>query len=100
MANFKETELAGVQLGSPAEITIDAFPGVVWNGRVESFSPATGTQYALISPEPAAGNFTKVVQRIPIKIALDPIPKEGKAPGDSGLRLAAGMSAEVYISVE
>ncbi len=100
MANFKETELAGVRVGSPAEITIDAFPGVVWSGRVESFSPATGTQYALISPEPAAGNFTKVVQRIPIKIALDAIPKEGEAPGGAGLQLAAGLSAEVYISVE
>jgi len=100
MANFKETQLAGMRVGSPAEITIDAFPGVVWSGRVESFSPATGTQYALISPEPAAGNFTKVVQRIPIKIILDPVPTEGEAPGDKGLRLAAGLSAEVYISVE
>ncbi len=100
MANFKETQLAGVEIGSPAEVTIDAFPGVVWGGRVDSFSPATGTQYALLSPEPAAGNFTKIVQRIPVKIVLDPVPKEGEAPGDAGLRLAAGLSAEVSIEIE
>ncbi len=75
MANFKETQLAGVRIGSPAEVTIDAFPGVVWGGRVDSFSPATGAEYALLSPEPAAGNFTKVVQRIPVKIVLDDVPK-------------------------
>ena len=100
MANFKETQLDGVEIGSPAEVTIDAFPGVVWRGRVESFSPATGTRYALLSPEPAAGNFTKVVQRVPVKIALDEVPKQGQAPSASGLSLAAGLSAEVSISVE
>ena len=100
MANFKETQLSGMEIGSPAEVTIDAFPGVVWSGRVDSFSPATGTQYALLSPEPAAGNFTKVVQRIPVKIILDPVPIEGEAPNDTGLSLAVGLSAEVSISVE
>jgi len=100
MANFKETQLAGVQIGSPAKVTIDAFPGVVWSGRVESFSPATGTQYALLSPEPAAGSFTKVVQRIPIKIVLDAIPIEGEAPNAAGLSLADGLSAEVSISIK
>lgn len=100
MANFKETQLAGVRIGSPAEVTIDAFPGVVWGGRVDSFSPATGAEYALLSPEPAAGNFTKVVQRIPVKIVLDDVPKKGKAPSAAGLSLAAGLSAEVSISVE
>ncbi|MCP4039443.1 MAG: HlyD family secretion protein [bacterium] len=100
MANFKETQLAEVKIGSRAEVTIDAFPGVVWGGRVESFSPATGAEYALISPEPAAGNFTKVVQRVPVKIVLDDIPRKGEAPSASGLSLAAGLSAEVSISIE
>lgn len=100
MANFKETQLAGVRIGSPAEVTIDAFPGVVWGGHVESFSPATGTEYALLSPEPAAGNFTKVVQRVPVKIVLDEVPIKGKAPDAAGLSLAAGLSAEVSISIK
>jgi len=100
MANFKETQLAEIQVGSPARVTIDAFPDVVWRGRVDSFSPATGAEYALLSPEPAAGNFTKVVQRVPVKIILDDIPIEGTAPGAAGLSLAAGLSAEVSISIE
>jgi membrane fusion protein (multidrug efflux system) len=100
MANFKETQLDGVEIGSHAEVTIDAFPGVVWDGRVASFSPATGTQYALLSPEPAAGSFTKVVQRIPVKIVLDAIPVKGEPPSASGLSLADGLSAEVSISIE
>jgi membrane fusion protein (multidrug efflux system) len=100
MANFKETQLAEIQVGSPARVTIDAFPDVVWRGRVDSFSPATGAEYALLSPEPAAGNFTKVVQRVPVKIILDDIPIEGTAPGAAGLSLAAGLSAEVSISIK
>ncbi|MCP5044877.1 MAG: HlyD family secretion protein [bacterium] len=100
MANFKETQLAGVEVGSTARVTIDAFPDVVWRARVDSFSPATGAEYSLLSPEPAAGNFTKVVQRVPVKIVLDSVPLEGQAPSASGLSLAAGLSAEVSIALE
>jgi membrane fusion protein (multidrug efflux system) len=99
MANFKETQLERIRIGAPAEVTIDAFPGVVWRGRVESFSPATGAEYALIAPEPAAGNFTKVVQRVPVKISLPEHPARGASPGAEPL-LAAGLSAEVDVLVE
>lgn len=99
MANFKETQLARIAIGARADVTIDAFPGLVWQGRVESFSPATGAEYALIAPEPAAGNFTKVVQRVPVKIVLPEHPTEGVMRAD-GPQLAAGLSAEVDVRVE
>jgi membrane fusion protein (multidrug efflux system) len=91
MANFKETQVGRIHVGDRVEITIDAYPGRVWQGRVASFSPATGAKYALIPPEPAAGNFTKVVQRVPVKIALDEAPD---AP-----ELAVGLSALVEVHV-
>jgi len=99
MANFKETQIEKLQIGDPAEVTIDAFPNVVWRGRVDSFSPATGAEYALIAPEPAAGNFTKVVQRVPVKIVLSPHPERGALP-QAGAILAAGLSAQVDVHVE
>lgn len=99
MANFKETQLERIRIGATADVTIDAFPGLVWRGRVDSFSPATGAEYALISPEPAAGNFTKVVQRVPVKILLTEHPARGAAP-EGGPLLAAGLSAEVDVHVE
>ena len=95
MANFKETQLRGMRVGSRAEVRVDAYPDVVWDAHVASFSPATGATYALIRPEPAAGNFTKVVQRVPVKIALDAV-REG-APTTT---LAAGLSAEVQVAVD
>jgi membrane fusion protein (multidrug efflux system) len=100
MANFKETQLDHIRVGSRAEIEIDAFPGQRWRGHVESFSPATGAKYALIPPEPAAGNFTKVVQRVPVKIAIDGRVDDGSQPVERGLGLAAGLSAEVTVVVE
>jgi membrane fusion protein (multidrug efflux system) len=92
MANFKETQVGRMQVGDRVDISIDAFPDRVWHGHVASFSPATGAKYALIPSEPAAGNFTKVVQRIPVKIALDP---DAGAPD-----LAVGLSALVEVHVQ
>jgi len=100
MANFKETQLDHIRLGARAEIEIDAFPGIRWRGHVESFSPATGAKYALIPPEPAAGNFTKVVQRVPVKIAIDGRLGDGSQPPERGLGLAAGLSAVVTVVVD
>jgi membrane fusion protein (multidrug efflux system) len=71
VANYKETQLTRVRLGQPARITVDAFPGVVLRGHVDSWSPASGAQFSLLPPDNATGNFTKVVQRIPVKIVLD-----------------------------
>ena len=105
MANFKETQLGRMHVGSTARITIDALPGLVWRGHVDSFSPATGSEYALIPPEPASGNFTKVVQRVPVRIVLDALesqPQDGAASflteGPSG-PLPLGLSAHVRIDV-
>ncbi|HET6217220.1 MAG TPA: HlyD family secretion protein [Acidobacteriaceae bacterium] len=89
-ANFLETQLTNIQQGDVADITIDTFPGVVLHGKVAEISPASGSQFALLPPDNATGNFTKVVQRIPVKIVLDPgHPLQG--------RLRPGFSAEVTI---
>ncbi|HEY4163975.1 MAG TPA: HlyD family secretion protein [Dongiaceae bacterium] len=72
VANYKETQMTRVRIGQPALITVDAFPGHVLHGHVESWSPASGADFALLPPDNATGNFTKVVQRIPVKIVLDP----------------------------
>jgi multidrug resistance efflux pump len=71
-ANFKETQLRDVRPGQPAEIEVDAFPGIVFKGRVRSINEATGAATSLLPPENATGNFTKVVQRIPVRIEIEP----------------------------
>jgi membrane fusion protein (multidrug efflux system) len=71
-ANYKETQLTNIRRGDAADIRIDTFPGVVLHGKVAEISPASGSQFALLPPDNATGNFTKVVQRIPVKIVLDP----------------------------
>jgi membrane fusion protein, multidrug efflux system len=71
-ANYKETQLTNIRNGDSADITIDTFPGVVLHGKVAEIAPASGSQFALLPPDNATGNFTKVVQRIPVKIVLDP----------------------------
>lgn len=72
VANYKETQLTHVAPGQPVDITVDTFPGEQMHGRVERIAPASGSQFALLPPDNATGNFTKVVQRIPVRIALDP----------------------------
>jgi len=90
LANYLETQLANIRKGDIADIKIDAFPGVVLHGKVVEIAPASGSQSALLPPDNATGNFTKVVQRIPVKIALDPgHPLKG--------RLRPGLSTEVTI---
>ncbi|MFT4119004.1 HlyD family secretion protein [Bradyrhizobium sp.] len=71
VANFKETQLTNVVAGQKVEIEVDTFPGKVVHGHVDSIAPASGQEFALLPPDNATGNFTKVVQRIPVKIALD-----------------------------
>jgi len=70
-ANYRETQLTNVKVGNPAELRIDQYPGQVIRGKVLEIAPASGSQFALLPPDNATGNFTKVVQRIPVKIALD-----------------------------
>jgi membrane fusion protein (multidrug efflux system) len=71
VANFKETQLTDVHKGQPVEIEVDMFPGRVYHGHVDSVAPASGQTFALLPPDNATGNFTKIVQRIPVKILLD-----------------------------
>ena len=73
-ANYKETQLTNMSKGDAAEITVDTFPGVVFKGHVEEIAPASGSQFALLPPDNATGNYTKIAQRIPVKIVLDPNP--------------------------
>ncbi|MBO0717909.1 MAG: HlyD family secretion protein [Rhizobiales bacterium] len=72
VANYKETQLTHVAIGQRAEIRVDTFPGVAINARVDSIAPASGAQFSLLPPDNATGNFTKVVQRIPVKLRIAP----------------------------
>jgi membrane fusion protein (multidrug efflux system) len=72
LANYKETQLTNVAIGQKAEIAVDTFPGTVITAHVDSIAPASGSQFSLLPPDNATGNFTKVVQRIPVKLLLDP----------------------------
>ena len=70
-ANYKETQLTDVRPGQPVTIDVDTFPGAAVHGHVDSLAPASGQEFALLPPDNATGNFTKIVQRIPVKIVLD-----------------------------
>ncbi len=92
-ANFKETQLSRITPGRTADITVDTFPGQRMHGKVVGLSPASGSIFALLPPDNATGNYTKVVQRIPVKIVFDP----GQPLVD---RLKPGMSAVVTIDTK
>ncbi len=89
IANFKETQVGAMHPGQRAEISIDAFPGRTFEGKVESTSPGTGARFSLLPPDNASGNFVKVVQRVPVKVAWTNVP--------SDVKLAAGLSADVTV---
>ncbi len=89
-ANFKETQIANMHVGQPVEIDVDAVPGRSLHGTVESFSAATGSRFALLPPDNATGNFTKVVQRVPVRIKLEGVPE--------GVTLRPGMSVELTVN--
>ena len=71
VANYKETQLTNVRPGQPVTIDVDTFPGAKVHGHVDSLAPASGQEFALLPPDNATGNFTKIVQRIPLKIVVD-----------------------------
>jgi membrane fusion protein, multidrug efflux system len=93
VANFKETQLTDVHAGQLVDIEVDMFPGRTYHGRVDSVAPASGQEFALLPPDNATGNFTKVVQRIPVKIVLD-----SNAAANSDLR--PGMSVQPSINTK
>ena len=92
VANFKETEIARMRPGQAASIRLDSYPGVVFHGKVESIAGATGARFALLPPDNASGNYVKVTQRVPVRVAVDPA-------GDARA-LRPGVSADVTVSVE
>jgi len=94
VANFKETQLARIHAGLPVELTIDALPGRTLHGTVDSVAPASGAEFALLPADNATGNFTKVVQRVPVKISLDPAEIAGIAD-----RIRPGLSAVASVRV-
>ena len=87
--NFKETQLAKMRPGQPAHATVDAFSGVTVHGEVESFSAATGARFSLLPPDNASGNYTKVVQRLPVRVKLTDMP--------AGVALRPGMSVDLVV---
>jgi membrane fusion protein (multidrug efflux system) len=89
-ANFKETQVGLMRPGQPASISVDALPGVTLKGHVESVSPGTGAQFSLLPPQNATGNFTKIVQRVPVRIAIDAGPEARRV-------LVPGLSVEVDV---
>ncbi|HEY9657770.1 MAG TPA: HlyD family secretion protein [Allocoleopsis sp.] len=94
VANFNETQLGKIQSGEAVDIQIDAFPNQTFKGVVNSIAPASGSDFSVLPPDNATGNFTKVVQRIPVKITFDPASIKGYEN-----RITQGMSAEVSIDV-
>jgi membrane fusion protein (multidrug efflux system) len=89
-ANFKETQVALMRVGQPVTIKVDALDGAELRGRVASFSPGTGAQFSLIPPENATGNFTKIVQRVPVRISIEAGPEARRV-------LRPGLSVEVTV---
>lgn len=95
-ANFIETDLTYVHPGQPVTVTVDTYPGVTWQGHVESLSPATGAEFSLLPAQNSTGNWVKIAQRVPVRIALDPAPNLPP----SQYQLRAGMSTEVEIDTQ
>jgi membrane fusion protein (multidrug efflux system) len=94
VANFKETQLESMRVGQSATVELDAFPGRALKARVDSFAPASGATFALLPPDNATGNFTKIVQRVPVKLVLDP-----SQMTDIADRVVPGMSASVSVDL-
>jgi membrane fusion protein, multidrug efflux system len=93
VANFKETQLTHVRSGEPVTLAVDTFPGIAIHGHVDSLSPASGLEFSLLPPDNATGNFTKIVQRIPVKIRLD-------VTDPVVALLRAGMSVEATVDTK
>ncbi len=92
VANFQENQITKMRPGESVRITVDSFPGVVIQGHIDSLAPATGVSFAPIAPDNATGNFTKIVQRVPVKITIDPGQQAASA-------LSVGLSVEAEVAV-
>ena len=92
LANFKETQTARMLIGQRVSVSIDALPGQTFDGEVESFAPASGSEFSLLPFEPATGNFTRIVQRVPVRVHILPGQKNAQ-------RLRPGLSADVTVDL-
>ncbi|WPZ35159.1 HlyD family secretion protein [Thalassobaculum sp. OXR-137] len=92
VANLKETQLTHVRVGQVVEVGIDAYPDLTWKARITSIAPATGAEFAVLPPQNASGNWVKVVQRIPVRVDIEPV--------DGRPTLRAGMTASISIDTE
>ncbi|MFG6413265.1 HlyD family secretion protein [Roseateles sp. DC23W] len=97
VANFKETQLAKMKPGQKVHVHIDAFPGHELLAHVDSFAPASGASFALLPPDNATGNFTKIVQRLPVKVVFEP--ESLKALGEHAGRIVPGLSVQVEVEI-
>jgi membrane fusion protein (multidrug efflux system) len=89
IANFKETQISGIRPGAKVSLEFDAYPGAEVEGAVENFSPASGSEFSLLPPENATGNFVKIVQRIPIRIRIVDAPED--------ITILPGLSVTVHV---
>jgi multidrug resistance efflux pump len=92
IANFEETQLENMRVGQPVRVRVDAFPSQRLDGHIDSFQRETGSNFALLPPENATGNFVKVVQRVPVKIIID-------GPADAPRSISPGMSVEPTVTI-
>jgi len=97
VANFKETQLARMKPGQKVHVKVDAFPGQDLMAHVDSFAPASGASFALLPPDNATGNFTKIVQRVPVKVVFEP--ESLKALGEQASRIVPGLSVQVEVLI-
>jgi membrane fusion protein (multidrug efflux system) len=97
VANFKETQLAKMKPGQKVHVKVDAFPGQELLAKVESFAPASGASFALLPPDNATGNFTKIVQRVPVKLVFEP--ESLKSLGEAVSRIVPGLSVQVEVEI-
>jgi membrane fusion protein (multidrug efflux system) len=95
VANYKETQIGQMKKNQQVQITVDAIPGQTFPGHIDSFSPGTGSTFALLPPDNATGNFTKIVQRVPVKILFEP-----DAIRDFRSRLFPGLSVETAVDLD
>ncbi len=110
VANFKETQVRGMKVGQPVKFTVDALGDAPLSGRIEDFSPATGSEFSVLAASNATGNFIKIAQRIPVRIAIDPdqpladslapgmsvVARIDTIPAGPGTALAAGTGPSPY----
>ncbi|MFG6469052.1 HlyD family secretion protein [Roseateles sp. BYS87W] len=97
VANFKETQLAKMKVGQKVHVKVDAFPGQDLLAKVDSFAPASGASFALLPPDNATGNFTKIVQRVPVKLVFDA--DSLKSLGEAANRIVPGLSVQVEVEI-